>query len=117
MENSLRQNCQNRANVYFIRQFNRIQKNLRKLLFESRIELRMEKTIKKKTNQKQFELMVKLLEKNPQLAKGMTPFGSTKQTRIDLWEDIAAELNNIGPPLRRGSEWNKVKILCLKLCV
>ncbi|XP_028901523.2 uncharacterized protein LOC105220215 [Zeugodacus cucurbitae] len=62
----------------------------------------------KKNNQKQFELMGKLLEKNPQLAKGMTPFGSTKKTRIDFWEDIAVELNNIGPPLRRGSEWNKV---------
>ncbi|XP_039968588.1 uncharacterized protein LOC120780364 [Bactrocera tryoni] len=26
---------------------------------------------------------------------------------MELWEAIASELNNIGPPIRSGSEWNK----------
>ncbi|XP_050339486.1 uncharacterized protein LOC126765844 [Bactrocera neohumeralis] len=27
---------------------------------------------------------------------------------MELWEGIASELNNIGPPIRSSSEWNKV---------
>ncbi|XP_049317911.1 uncharacterized protein LOC125780183 [Bactrocera dorsalis] len=27
---------------------------------------------------------------------------------MELWEGIASELNNISPPIRSGSEWNKV---------
>ncbi|XP_049308092.1 uncharacterized protein LOC125777372 [Bactrocera dorsalis] len=67
----------------------------------------MEKTIKR-TTQKQFEVLVRLMEGNPELARGMAPFGSTKKNRMELWEGIASELNNIGPPIRSGSEWNKV---------
>ncbi|XP_039969653.1 uncharacterized protein LOC126765038 [Bactrocera neohumeralis] len=67
----------------------------------------MEKTIKR-TTQKQFEVLVKLMEGNPELARGMAPFGSTKKNGMELWEAIASELHNIGPPIRSGSEWNKV---------
>ncbi|XP_018804177.1 PREDICTED: uncharacterized protein LOC108978380 [Bactrocera latifrons] len=67
----------------------------------------MEKTIKR-TTQRQFETMVQLMERNPDLARGLAPFGSTKKNRMELWEGIASELNNIGPPIRSGSEWNKV---------
>uniref|UniRef100_A0A0K8U023 Regulatory protein zeste n=1 Tax=Bactrocera latifrons TaxID=174628 RepID=A0A0K8U023_BACLA len=52
--------------------------------------------------------MVQLMERNPDLARGFAPFGPTKKNRMKLWEGIASELNNIGPPIRSGSEWNKV---------
>ncbi|XP_018802664.1 PREDICTED: uncharacterized protein LOC108977435 [Bactrocera latifrons] len=52
--------------------------------------------------------MVQLMERNPDLARGFAPFGPTKKNRMKLWEGIASELNNVGPPIRSGSEWNKV---------
>nr|XP_036213864.1 uncharacterized protein LOC106625514 [Bactrocera oleae] len=62
----------------------------------------------KRTSQKQFEMMVRLMEKNPDVASEIVPFGSTKKNRMELWEGIAAELNNIGFSIRSGSDWNKV---------
>ncbi|XP_017475228.1 PREDICTED: uncharacterized protein LOC108365647 [Rhagoletis zephyria] len=67
----------------------------------------MEKTIKRTTTQ-QFEKLVELMQNNPDVAKGMGNFGSSKKSRAELWEKFAAELNAIGPPMRNGREWNKV---------
>lgn len=55
-------------------------------------------------------MMVRLMEKNPDVASEIVPFGSTKKNRMELWEGIAAELNNIGFSIRSGSDWNKVRI-------
>ncbi|XP_017472426.1 PREDICTED: uncharacterized protein LOC108363546 [Rhagoletis zephyria] len=70
----------------------------------------MEKTIKRTTTQ-QFEKLVELMQNNPDVAKGMGNFGSSKKSRAELWEKFAAELNAIGPPMRNGREWNKF-LLC-----
>ncbi|XP_049315829.1 uncharacterized protein LOC125779234 [Bactrocera dorsalis] len=67
----------------------------------------MERTTKRTTTQ-QFQKLVALMENNPDVARGMGNFGSTKKSRAEQWDLFAAELNAIGPPLRNGREWNKV---------
>ncbi|XP_017478077.1 PREDICTED: uncharacterized protein LOC108367887 isoform X2 [Rhagoletis zephyria] len=67
----------------------------------------MERTTKRTTTQ-QFQKLVAIMENNPDVARGMGSFGSTKKSRAELWEKFATELNAIGPPMRNGREWNKV---------
>ncbi|XP_017478076.1 PREDICTED: uncharacterized protein LOC108367887 isoform X1 [Rhagoletis zephyria] len=68
----------------------------------------MERTTKRTTTQ-QFQKLVAIMENNPDVARGMGSFGSTKKSRAELWEKFATELNAIGPPMRNGREWNKVR--------
>ncbi|XP_036322029.1 uncharacterized protein LOC118736028 [Rhagoletis pomonella] len=44
------------------------------------------------------------MEENPQLAKGIC----TKLQAAKKWEDIALELNCLGPPIRTTAKWIKV---------
>ncbi|XP_055621942.1 uncharacterized protein LOC129765563 [Toxorhynchites rutilus septentrionalis] len=55
------------------------------------------------TTKKQFERLVQLLEKNPDIAKGFIRGNSGP-----FWNDCAAELNSLGPPIRDRSGWKKV---------
>ncbi|XP_055632496.1 uncharacterized protein LOC129772976 [Toxorhynchites rutilus septentrionalis] len=55
------------------------------------------------TTKKQFERLVQLLEKNPDIAKGFMRGNSGP-----FWNDCAAELNSLGPSIRDGSGWKKV---------
>ncbi|XP_055631573.1 uncharacterized protein LOC129771685 [Toxorhynchites rutilus septentrionalis] len=63
----------------------------------------MDKTKNITTTKKQFERLVQLLEKNPDIAKGFIRGNSGP-----FWNDCAAELNSLGPPIRDGSGWKKV---------
>ncbi|XP_039952577.1 uncharacterized protein LOC120769584 [Bactrocera tryoni] len=69
----------------------------------------MERTTKRTTTQ-QLQKLVALMENNPDVARRMGNFGSTKKSRAEQWDLFVAKLNAIGAPLRNGREWNKVKI-------
>lgn len=60
------------------------------------------------TNCKQFEMLVKLMEKNANVAKGFMCFGSTKGEFTNIWNGFSDKLNSLGPPVRKTSEWQKV---------
>ncbi|XP_053957689.1 uncharacterized protein LOC128862902 [Anastrepha ludens] len=67
----------------------------------------MERTTKRTTAQ-QFQKLVEIMKKNPDVARGVGKFVPTKKSRAELWEKFATELNAMGPPMRSGREWNKV---------
>ncbi|XP_011208926.2 uncharacterized protein LOC105230053 [Bactrocera dorsalis] len=69
-----------------------------------------EKSLLKITNGKQFERLVHLMQKNPQIARGARTYGQSKQQVEEQWNKIADELNNFGPPRRTGKEWQRVWI-------
>uniref|UniRef100_A0A0K8V970 Regulatory protein zeste n=1 Tax=Bactrocera latifrons TaxID=174628 RepID=A0A0K8V970_BACLA len=69
-----------------------------------------EKSLLKITNGKQFERLVHLMQKNPQIARGARTYGQSKQQVEEQWNKIADELNNFGPPCRTGKEWQRVWI-------
>lgn len=62
----------------------------------------------KVTNAKQFETLVKELEKNPSLAKGYRR-GTIPSNFKEQWEEITVQVNARGPPRRYGDGWQKVK--------
>lgn len=62
----------------------------------------------KRTNTVQFAKLIELMEANPDVAKGIGAFGSSKKTQKENWEQFAVELNSLGPPAREGKEWHKV---------
>lgn len=62
----------------------------------------------KVTNRKQFERLVHLMQKNPQIARGARTYGQSKQQVEEQWKKIADELNSFGPPRRTGKEWQRV---------
>ncbi|XP_055914609.1 uncharacterized protein LOC129947881 [Eupeodes corollae] len=66
------------------------------------------KTICKRTNKNQFEKLVELMESNPNLARGVGEFGSSKKNQKEYWDQFATTLNSLGPPTRDGKEWHKV---------
>lgn len=61
----------------------------------------------KVTNANQFQKLVDELEKNPSLAKGFRR-GTVPCNFKEQWEDIAKNLNSLGPPIRTGDGWQKV---------
>ncbi|XP_055640365.1 uncharacterized protein LOC129777847 [Toxorhynchites rutilus septentrionalis] len=63
----------------------------------------MEKNKNKTTTKNQFERIVLLLEQEPDIAKGFSRGNSGP-----YWDDLAAEVNSLGPPIRDGSGWKKV---------
>ncbi|XP_055632103.1 uncharacterized protein LOC129771962 isoform X2 [Toxorhynchites rutilus septentrionalis] len=57
----------------------------------------------KKTTEKQCERMVLLLEQEADIAKGFTRGNSGP-----FWNNLAAEVNSLEPPIRDGTGWKKV---------
>ncbi|XP_067637202.1 uncharacterized protein [Eurosta solidaginis] len=56
------------------------------------------------STKQQLERLISLIEENPVIAKGIcTKVQSTKR-----WEEITAELNCLGPPVRETKKWMKV---------
>lgn len=49
------------------------------------------------------------MEANPDIAKGVGTFGSSKKNQAQYWDSFALELNALGPPIREGKEWHKVR--------
>ncbi|XP_055637199.1 uncharacterized protein LOC129775936 [Toxorhynchites rutilus septentrionalis] len=65
----------------------------------------------KVTTRKQFELMIEVLEKYPAVAKGLKfaeYAGFGKDPYYEVWNELAASLNSVGPPVRKMQEWMKV---------
>lgn len=62
----------------------------------------------KRTNSNQFSKLVEIMEANPEIAKGIGSFGSSKKNQAEYWDRFAIDLNSLGPPLREGKEWHKV---------
>ncbi|XP_058810959.1 uncharacterized protein LOC131675836 [Topomyia yanbarensis] len=50
--------------------------------------------------------MVQLLDAKPDIAKGFVRGNSASS--VSFWDDLAAELNSLGPPSRDGTGWKKV---------
>ncbi|XP_055629105.1 uncharacterized protein LOC129770351 [Toxorhynchites rutilus septentrionalis] len=63
----------------------------------------MEKNKNKTTTKKRFERMVLLLEQEPDIAKGFSRGNSGP-----FWDNLAAKVNSLGPPIRDGTGWEKV---------
>lgn len=59
------------------------------------------------TTRKQFEKMVELLEKKPELAQSYHNGLHKVDTKAE-WIEISKKLNTLGPPSRTGPEWMKV---------
>lgn len=64
-------------------------------------------SIKKSTIQ-QLQLLVKHMEDNPEFARGIPVFGSSKFSAEEEWKTISQKLNSVGPPTRSIAEWKKV---------
>ncbi|XP_055904338.1 uncharacterized protein LOC129940114 [Eupeodes corollae] len=62
----------------------------------------------KRTTNAQFSKLVELMEANPDIAKGVGTFGSSKKNQAQYWDSFALELNALGPPIREGKERHKV---------
>ncbi|XP_055915358.1 uncharacterized protein LOC129948394 [Eupeodes corollae] len=62
----------------------------------------------KRTNNAQFSKLVEVMEANPDIAKGVGTFGSSKKNQAQYWDSFALELNALGLPIREGKEWHKV---------
>ncbi|XP_055905173.1 uncharacterized protein LOC129940753 [Eupeodes corollae] len=56
------------------------------------------------TNKKQMEILVRLVEENLDIAKGVCAKSQAKPR----WEKFASELNGEGPPMRTWEKWLKV---------
>lgn len=52
--------------------------------------------------------MIDLIEQNPEIGRGKGHYGSSRQDVKKTWEQIAVELNSLGPPSRTGPEWQRV---------
>ncbi|XP_017468542.1 PREDICTED: uncharacterized protein LOC108360661 isoform X1 [Rhagoletis zephyria] len=62
----------------------------------------------KKTTTTQFEVLVKEMERNPDLARGVAVFGSDRGRVEERWEEIMRKINSHGPPTRTAVEWKKI---------
>ncbi|XP_055637341.1 uncharacterized protein LOC129776007 [Toxorhynchites rutilus septentrionalis] len=63
------------------------------------------------TNCKQFELMVARMEAHPAVAKGLKFCEASRITResyLEIRNDLTTGLNSLGPPTRSVHEWQKV---------
>ncbi|XP_049314888.1 uncharacterized protein LOC125778972 [Bactrocera dorsalis] len=70
----------------------------------------MENGKNKVTTKKQFEKLVELMEKFPEVGRGKPQFGNSKLKIKELWESVALQLNCLGPPSRTAYEWGRVWI-------
>ncbi|XP_017467875.1 PREDICTED: nuclear apoptosis-inducing factor 1-like [Rhagoletis zephyria] len=61
-----------------------------------------------KTTTTQFEVLVKEMERNPDLARGVAVFGSDRGRVEERWEEIMRKINSHGPPTRTAVEWKKI---------
>ncbi|XP_017474345.1 PREDICTED: uncharacterized protein LOC108364971 [Rhagoletis zephyria] len=69
------------------------------------------KKVFKKTSSAQFDVLVKELEKNPDLAKGAPMFGASKSLVELQWNELANKLNAHGPPQRTATEWKRFGLI------
>ncbi|XP_055589423.1 uncharacterized protein LOC129741702 [Uranotaenia lowii] len=63
------------------------------------------------TNQLQFAELVRRMELNPSVAKGLKYAEATNVSRQNfhvIWADTTEALNSLGPPTRTAAEWQKV---------
>ncbi|XP_050339681.1 uncharacterized protein LOC126766008 [Bactrocera neohumeralis] len=63
------------------------------------------RTSKVITTKQQFALMVELLQQKPEMAQGFTKF--PKEEAAAFWNNMAQELNSVGPPTKDISSWKK----------
>lgn len=68
----------------------------------------------KETTTDQFALLLREVEKTPELAKHTPAFGPYRNH--EDWEKIAKKLNAIGPPERSMREWTKVSTSSVVSC-
>ncbi|XP_036339796.1 uncharacterized protein LOC118749135 [Rhagoletis pomonella] len=61
-----------------------------------------------KTSSAQFDVLVKELEKNPDLARCAPTFGVSKSLVELQWNELTNKLNAHGPPQRTATEWKKI---------
>ncbi|XP_058975002.1 uncharacterized protein LOC131801054 [Musca domestica] len=61
----------------------------------------------KVTTKKQFDEMIQILQRNPNLARGYSS-GLKKVNIKEEWNKIGEKLNILGPPVRTGEAWMKV---------
>ncbi|XP_055852449.1 uncharacterized protein LOC129916482 [Episyrphus balteatus] len=59
------------------------------------------------TNHNQLELLVSIMETNPDIATGFTTYRQ-KEDLQHFWKKTEKELNSLGPPIKAISEWKKV---------
>lgn len=63
------------------------------------------------TNRKQFDELVRRMEANPAVAKGLKyaeAANISKPIFQSTWADTTEALNSLGAPFRNSSEWQKV---------
>ncbi|XP_061396669.1 uncharacterized protein LOC133332284, partial [Musca vetustissima] len=68
----------------------------------------METKITKKSSTTQLRALVEYMEENPEFARGVPIFGSSRQSLEDHWKKLVFKLNTMGPPSRTIAEWKKV---------
>ncbi|XP_058449127.1 uncharacterized protein LOC131429095 [Malaya genurostris] len=62
---------------------------------------------KKKTNKRQFAVLVAFMEEHPDIAKG-SRFSNSWESVSSIWWTITESLNELGPPIRSVAAWQKV---------
>ncbi|XP_058980838.1 uncharacterized protein LOC131803505 [Musca domestica] len=67
----------------------------------------METKITKKSSTTQLRALVEYMEENPEFARGVPIFGSSRQSLEDHWKKLVFKLNTMGPPSRTIAEWKK----------
>ncbi|XP_055589806.1 uncharacterized protein LOC129741987 [Uranotaenia lowii] len=66
--------------------------------------LKISKRVKSQsTNKSQFSRMVEVLEQHPDVAKGFSKYDGAP-----VWDQIAQDLNSLGPPEKDSTAWKKV---------
>ncbi|XP_075150217.1 uncharacterized protein LOC142224333 [Haematobia irritans] len=61
----------------------------------------------KKSSLEQLNTLVQYMEENPEFARGVPIFGSSKRSLEDEWKNLCQMLNTLGPPTRTLLEWKK----------
>lgn len=59
---------------------------------------------------RQREIMVGLLEANPELISGRLTCSFTKELSDSLWAQMELKLNREGPPTKKVPAWKKVSV-------
>ncbi|XP_075152795.1 uncharacterized protein LOC142226584 [Haematobia irritans] len=67
----------------------------------------MERKCLKKSTMQQLKALTSFMEANPDLARGIPVFGSTRISSEEQWQDLTQELNSLGPPTRSTFDWKK----------
>lgn len=56
----------------------------------------------------QWEKIMEFMNSNPDIARGKPRFGMSKTLLNEKFDELAIDLNNIGPPERSSKEWQRV---------